>query len=83
MVIFYSGTPRIQSKLTSMIVLTSLGNIGAARPACNSGRSTIYLNCANGYFDKLTDFGMVNGTNNVDCLKEEKFQFNATTDFVP
>ena len=59
MVIYYSGTPVLRSGFDGLILMTSLGNIGAAKPACNTGRSRIYLQCANGYFDKLTDFGMI------------------------
>ena len=66
--------------MKGLIVVTSLGNIGAARPTCSNGFEdregtiNIYLKCANGQLDKLSDFGQLSKDEEAKCPKFEEMQ---------
>jgi len=84
LMVYYSGNTAYRFDFKGLIVKTSLGNIGVARPACNTGDSVIYLQCANGYFDKLTNFGTVSKTTEINCVDDsasvlQKFEFSPNT----
>ena len=70
-VVYYSGNIAYRGDFKGLFVKTSLGNVGVSRPACNTGDSVIYLSCANGYFDKLTNFGTVSKETEINCVKDE------------
>jgi hypothetical protein len=65
MFFFYSGNTEYEGGMKGIITALSMGNIGEARTACNSGkysdlrinnnnpRLIISLTCANGYLEEI------------------------------
>jgi hypothetical protein len=83
-ILFYSGNTTYDGNFKGLLTAVSLGNIGEARPSCNTGevdletnpdlidpKISMYLQCNNGYLESLDFFGQ--GINPAQGKKKEGF----------